>query len=65
MKQTNKNKQTLFTQDNTDTEEIESPLPDPSVTQNYSYPVTQPEEHDAIEQQNREKIQTPMNIQPL
>ena len=43
----------MYTQDiNIGTEEIESFLPDSSVTQNHSYHVTQQEEHDAIEQHN-------------
>ena len=45
--QSNKNKQTLKTQDiNMEFEAIGSPLPDPSVTQKHPSNVTQPEEHD-------------------
>ena len=49
-KQSDKNKETLLTQDiNMEFEAIGSPLPDPSVTQNHSSHFTQLEEHYATE----------------
>ena len=51
--QSNKIKQALLTQNiKMEFEAIGTPIPDPSVTQNHSSHVSEPEEHDAIDQQH-------------
>ena len=64
-KQSNKNRSLLTQEINMEFDATGSPLPSSSVTHNHSSCVTQQEDHDAIEQQNRDKLQKPIKIQPL